>query len=374
MRSFSVVCPVATGFKWGASMQRMPAVSRPAWMMALSGFADRDGAPRRSPVEIVATMGSYLTRTQAAEVSGLRAGPFGRWADGVSAMREDCAAFARHWQAHNDRVLAERGGSGPPPQAARPAGSSPPGSAQLDGPLWVVLGDSTAQGLGAPSPDGGYVGQVLAELRRTTGLPWRVLNLSVSGSLTRDVIGAQLPRLPAGADLVTCGIGVNDILYTSPAKLFADLRALIAAVPDQTVLLDLPLPAGAGACSAGPACRTSPGSTGPSTRPPPPAACRSPRSPRTSCRPGPASSPRTTSIPARTATVTGPGPCSPPPPRPVRYQIIPNGPGACPSVRPERKPLESPRAVTLHSRNDRHGPPASRRAALTPARQRGAPP
>ena len=201
-------------------MQRMPAVSRPAWMMALSGFADRDGAPRRSPVEIVATMGSYLTRTQAAEVSGLRAGPFGRWADGVSAMREDCAAFARHWQAHNDRVAGQAG------------------------PLWVVLGDSTAQGLGAPSPDGGYVGQVLAELRRTTGLPWRVLNLSVSGSLTRDVIGAQLPRLPAGADLVTCGIGVNDILYTSPAKLFADLRALIAAVPDQTVLLDLPLPAG----------------------------------------------------------------------------------------------------------------------------------
>ncbi len=42
--------------------------------------------------------------------------------------------------------------------------------------------------------------------------------------------------------------------------------------------------------------------------------------------------------------------------------------------RPIGKPLESPRAVTLHSRNDRHGPPASRRAALTPARQRGAPP
>jgi lysophospholipase L1-like esterase len=42
------------------------------------------------------------------------------------------------------------------------------------------------------------------------------------------VIGAQLPRLPAHADLVTCGIGVNDILYTKPSKLFADLRALIA--------------------------------------------------------------------------------------------------------------------------------------------------
>jgi lysophospholipase L1-like esterase len=189
-------------------------------MLALSGFADRGGGPRRSPVEIIATMGSYLTRTQAAEVSGLRAGPFGRWADGVTAMREDCAAFARHWQAHNDQVL------------------------NLDGPLWVVLGDSTAQGLGASSPDGGYVGQVLPELRRQTGLPWRVLNLSVSGALTRDVLGAQLPLMPARADLVTCGIGVNDILYTSPAKLFADLRALIAAVPDRTVLLDLPLPAG----------------------------------------------------------------------------------------------------------------------------------
>ncbi len=40
------------------------------------------------------------------------------------------------------------------------------------------------------------------------------------------------------------GLGVNDILYTSPAKLFADLRTLIAALPANAVLLDLPLPAG----------------------------------------------------------------------------------------------------------------------------------
>src|SRR5271166_6698685 len=197
MRSSSVVCSVSTinsaNHRLGASMQSMPEVSRPAWMLALSGPPRRPRGPRRSPVEVVATMGSYVTRTQAAEVSGLRAGPFGRWADGVTAMREDCAAFARHWQAHNDRVLA------------------------MDGPLWVVLGDSTAQGLGAPSPDGGYVGQVLTELREQTHLPWRVLNLSVSGALTRDVIGAQLPRLPGPpADLVTCGIGVYDILYTKP--------------------------------------------------------------------------------------------------------------------------------------------------------------
>jgi len=56
----------------GASVQRMPAVSRPAWMLTLSGFADRGGSPRRSPVEIVATMGSYLrTIHQAAAARGL---------------------------------------------------------------------------------------------------------------------------------------------------------------------------------------------------------------------------------------------------------------------------------------------------------------
>jgi lysophospholipase L1-like esterase len=201
-------------------MPHVSAVSRPAWMLALSGPGHRNGAPRRSPVEIVATMGSYVTRTQAAQVSGLRAGPFGRWADGVTAMREDCMAFAAHWRAHNDRVL------------------------DAGGQLWVVLGDSTAQGLGAPGPEGGYVGQVLADLRQRTGQPWRVFNLSVSGALTRDVLRDQLPQIPAGPDLVTCGIGVNDILYTGPGRLFSDLRALIAAVPDQTVLLDLPLPAG----------------------------------------------------------------------------------------------------------------------------------
>jgi hypothetical protein len=29
-----------------------------------------------------------------------------------------------------------------------------------EGPLWVALGDSTAQGIGASTPDRGYVGQL----------------------------------------------------------------------------------------------------------------------------------------------------------------------------------------------------------------------
>jgi acyl-CoA thioesterase I len=219
----------------GAVLQRMPAISRPAWVSALSGYA---GGGRRSPIEIVATMGTYMTRTQAAEWSGLRAGPFGRWADGVTAMREDCVAFASHWQVHNERVIGQ-GAAGRLDAARRMNDTC---GALGSGPLWVVLGDSTAQGLGAPTPEAGYVGQVLDVLRQRSGLPWRVLNLSVSGALIRDVLTGQLPRLPASADLVTCGIGVNDILYTGPGKLFSDLRALLAAVPDHTVVLDLPLP------------------------------------------------------------------------------------------------------------------------------------
>lgn len=203
-------------------MQRTPAVSRPAWANAISGT----GANRKSPIEVFATAASVLTRGQYAEASGLRFGKFGRWTDGVTAMREDCVAFAAYWRAHNDRLLHDLE------------------TGKETGPIWVVLGDSTAQGLGAPAPRGGYVGQALHQLRRRTGQHWRVLNLSVSGALIRDVVGEQLPLLPTTPDLVTCGIGANDILYTAPAKLFAGLRTLVAALPEGTVILDLPLPAG----------------------------------------------------------------------------------------------------------------------------------
>jgi len=201
---------------------RSSAVTRPAWINAISG----SGANRKSPVEIIATAASVVTRSPYAEVSGLRAGKFGRWTDGVTAMREDCVVFAAYWRAHNERVLLQR------EREAEP------------GPLWVALGDSTAQGLGAPAPQAGYVGQALQQLRRKTGKHWRVLNLSVSGALIRDVLAEQIPQIPQEPDLVTCGVGANDILYSAPAKLFGDMRSLLGAVPEHTVVLDLPLLAG----------------------------------------------------------------------------------------------------------------------------------
>src|SRR3984885_3336599 len=210
-------------------MQPTSAVSRPAWVSAMNALTGTGGTIRKSPVEIVADAASVVTRSHYAEFTGVRAGKLGRWTDGVAAMRADRATFASYWAAHNEQVRRERENKA---------------EASAD-PLWVALGDSTAQGLGAPGPRGGYVGQTLQQLRRQTGRHWGVVNLSVSGSLMRDVAAAQLPPLREyKPDLVTCGAGTNDILFSGPGTLFSDLRALLAAVPDRTVLLDLPKPSG----------------------------------------------------------------------------------------------------------------------------------
>ena len=207
-------------------MQATSAVSRPAWVGAMNALTGTGGTARKSPVEIIADAASVVTRSHYADFTGVRTSKLGRWTDGVAAMRADRATFASYWAAHNDRVRHER--------ATQPDASADP--------LWVVLGDSTAQGLGAPGPHGGYVGQTLTQLRRNTGRHWRVINLSLSGGLTCDVLAQQIPLLAdEQPDLVTCGAGANDILFSTPAKLFADLRELLKAVPDNTVLLDLPL-------------------------------------------------------------------------------------------------------------------------------------
>lgn len=104
---------------------------------------------------------------------------------------------------------------------------------QADGPLWVVLGDSAAQGVGASSHLSGYVGVVLSRL----GPPWRVVNLSRSGARTREVVDVQWPAA-AGLDaqLVTALVGGNDALHTSAAQWSSDVRNLCAALPRGAVV------------------------------------------------------------------------------------------------------------------------------------------
>jgi lysophospholipase L1-like esterase len=146
---------------------------------------------------------------------------FRRWCDGVAFVDVQARTFAEYWTQQNSVALAGKG------------------------PLWVVLGDSTAQGLGASSPMNGYVGQVLTSLDSRSARPWRILNLSRAGAQAAHVLNDQLPLLEGlnvTPDLVTCGIGSNDILGTVPQKVHSNLRALIRRMPSPSVVMDLLLP------------------------------------------------------------------------------------------------------------------------------------
>ncbi len=102
-----------------------------------------------------------------------------------------------------------------------------------EGPLWVVLGDSAAQGVGASSHLSGYVGVLLSRL----GPSWRVVNLSRSGARTREVVDVQWPAA-AGLQpsLVTAVVGGNDALHTPVEQWSADVRDLCAALPRGAVV------------------------------------------------------------------------------------------------------------------------------------------
>lgn len=74
---------------------------------------------------------------------------------------------------------------------------------------YVALGDSTGSGVGAR--DGGYVLRLFNRLsERRPGS--KLTNLCVSGATTDDLVREQLERgVEMNPDLVTVGIGINDI-------------------------------------------------------------------------------------------------------------------------------------------------------------------
>lgn len=109
---------------------------------------------------------------------------------------------------------------------------------------YVVLGDSTAQGIGASSPTNGYVGLVAEHLAKTSGREVRVVNLSVSGARAQDVLNNQIPRLLemelTGDSVITLAIGANDIIAAENPALDYQLVELITKLPAGTVVGDIP--------------------------------------------------------------------------------------------------------------------------------------
>jgi lysophospholipase L1-like esterase len=115
-------------------------------------------------------------------------------------------------------------------------------SLESAGPVWLVVGDSTAQGIGASAFDRGWVGQ-LRHVMRGAGREWRLVNLSQSGGRVRDVIGDQLPlaeRLGLAPDLITVAVGANDLRPSRRAGLEPGLEELTAALPRGTVIGTIP--------------------------------------------------------------------------------------------------------------------------------------
>lgn len=112
-----------------------------------------------------------------------------------------------------------------------------------DGPLWIALGDSTSQGIGAADPGDGWIPRSLERLRSSTGDPWRVINLGITGAQFSDIVEHELPRLAelrsAGQEpsLVTHLAGANNLMAPgSWPRTLRDVRTILDAIPDGSVV------------------------------------------------------------------------------------------------------------------------------------------
>ena len=102
------------------------------------------------------------------------------------------------------------------------------------GPIvYVALGDSTGSGVGARN--GGYVARLFKRmLAHRAGS--ELVNLCVSGSTTEDVVRGQLQRgVQRSPDLVTLGIGINDIGHGLTLEQFAkNYEKILSTLKEKT--------------------------------------------------------------------------------------------------------------------------------------------
>jgi len=101
--------------------------------------------------------------------------------------------------------------------------------------VYVALGDSTVEGVGASSARNNYVGRLDARLRDRYPRA-RTVNLGVAGATSLDVLDAQLARAIAfQPQLVTLSIGPNDITARVPPATYArNLDTILARLARET--------------------------------------------------------------------------------------------------------------------------------------------
>lgn len=109
--------------------------------------------------------------------------------------------------------------------------------------LYVAIGDSTAQGIGASRPERSYVGQLAAAVRTQSERSVRVLNLGVSGATTSLAVRDQLPLFGALTErpaLVTVAIGANDIDQWNAHTFDNNIHEIFSAMPSHAIVAELP--------------------------------------------------------------------------------------------------------------------------------------
>ena len=101
--------------------------------------------------------------------------------------------------------------------------------------LYVALGDSTVEGIGASSPSAGYVARLHARLR-TVYPRASVVNLGLGGATSADVVADQLERaVLLRPQLVTVSIGPNDITGHVPVKDYErNVQTMFRRLTDET--------------------------------------------------------------------------------------------------------------------------------------------
>ena len=113
--------------------------------------------------------------------------------------------------------------------------------------VYVALGDSTVEGIGATSAAVNYVARIHERLRAVYPRA-RAVNLGVAGATSADVVAGQLQRaIGLAPDLVTLSIGPNDITGRVSVReyerhvdtIFTRLRKETAAVVVVNLLPDL---------------------------------------------------------------------------------------------------------------------------------------
>jgi len=108
--------------------------------------------------------------------------------------------------------------------------------------LYVAIGDSAAQGVGASVPGQSYVGLLANRARAATGRTVRVINLSQSGGRVHEALTKQVAHLAGLApDVVTVAIGANDIGVAFDATRFErEIDELYRQLPRHAIVADVP--------------------------------------------------------------------------------------------------------------------------------------